>query len=201
MKAPAPCPGRIGDLWRDHAGVTILEFAIIAPVFVLLIFGMTNIGQIVYGKVVLDGAVEIAARNSSLETGNTTTADTMVEQMVKNVLPGVTVSSTRKNYYDFNDIARAEKWNDTNKNGTCAGGESYVDENRNGRWDSDVGLAGNGGAYDVVIYTVTAKFKPLFQMPLMPYLNGDQTLVSRSVRKNQPFANQPKYGSSSGVCA
>ncbi|BEV02039.1 TadE/TadG family type IV pilus assembly protein [Novosphingobium olei] len=188
-------------LLADTEGAYILEFGIIAPVFVLMIFSLIDLGQLVYGKVLLEGAVEAAARDSSLETADTTASDAMVAATVKNILPGAQVTSTRTNYYDFADIARPEKWNDTNSDGTCSGGETYIDENRNGRWDANIGQSGNGGAYDVVIYTTTVKYDPLIKLPFVPGFTGTQTLVSKTVRKNQPFATQTKYGSSSGTCA
>ncbi|WP_225207711.1 TadE/TadG family type IV pilus assembly protein [Novosphingobium huizhouense] len=187
-------------LRRDSEGAYILEFGILAPVFVLMIFSLVDLGQLVYGKVLLEGAVEAAARDSSLETADTVAADATVTSTVRNILPGANVTSTRTSYYDFADIARAEKWNDTNKDGACASGETYVDENRNGRWDANIGQSGNGGAYDVVIYTVTVTYNPLIKLPFVPGFSGPQTLVSKSVRKNQPFATQKKYGSSSGIC-
>lgn len=192
---------RLRTLARDRTAASALEFAIVAPVLVLMTFGLIDVGQLVYGRAVLDGAVEAAARDASLETGNTSTIDADVLKAVSPALPGVTISSARANYYDFSDIARAERWNDANKDGTCSAGESYVDENRNNRWDSDIGQPGNGGAYDVVVYTVTATFRPVVQLPMLPMFNRDMTMVSRSVRKNQPFASQARYGSASGTCA
>lgn len=195
----------IGPLLRrmaaDEEGAYVLEFGILAPVFVLMIFSLVDLGQLVYGKVLLEGAVEAAARNSSLETANTATEDAKVQAMVRNVLPGATVTSTRTSYFDFADIARAERWNDANADGRCAGGESYVDENRNGRWDANIGQSGNGGAYDVVIYTTTVTYDPLIKLPFVPGFTGPQTMVSKAVRKNQPFATQTRYGASSGTCA
>lgn len=190
----------ISQLLDDTEGAYVLEFGILAPVFVLMMFSLIDLGQLVYGKVLLEGAVEAAARDSSLETADTTTSDAMVAATVKNILPGAKVTSTRTSYYDFADIARAEKWNDTNKDGSCAGGETYVDENRNGHWDANIGQSGNGGAYDVVIYSTTVTYDPLIKLPVVPGFSGNQTLTAKTVRKNQPFATQKKYGSSSGTC-
>jgi hypothetical protein len=66
-------------------------------------------------------------------------------------LPGVTVTSTRKAYYDFTDIGRAEKWTDSNNNRVCDNGEPYTDENGDGSWNADIGEAGNGDAGDVIL--------------------------------------------------
>lgn len=182
-------------------GVTTVEFAIVAPVFLLLVTGLMDVGHVIYAKSILDGAVQEAARSSALETGDTTAADAFVLQRVSPVMPDVTVTSTRKSYYDFSDIGRPEIWNDANSNGTCDNGESYTDENGNGSWNSDAGSNGNGGANDVVLYTVKARFGLLFAGGLLPASWADQTLTSIAVRKNQPFASQAERGSSAGTCA
>ncbi len=190
------------SLCCDSEGATIVEFAIVVPLFMLLLLGIMDVGQMVYGKSVLAGAVRKAARESSLETRNTSEADAMVLDMIRPVLPGVTIATTRKSYYDFSDIGRPEKWNDSNKNGHCDNNETYTDENRNGQWDEDVGKAdSDGGASDVVVYTVNASFQPVFKVPFLPKLWNNRTLSSTAVTRNQPFATQAGYGSSAGSCA
>lgn len=187
-------------LCADTAGVTIVEFAIIAPVFLLMLVGMLDVGQMIYGKAILNGAVESAARSSSLETADTSEADAMVLDRVGTVLPGVTIASTRSSYYDFADIERAEQWNDADGNGACNDGEAFTDENGNGGWDEDIGLEGNGGANDVVIYTVAASYDPVFKVPFMPEQWAARTIEASALRKNQPYANQSGYSSTAGTC-
>lgn len=181
-------------------GVTVVEFALVAPVFLLLLLGTFDIGQMVYAKAVLNGAVEQAARSGSLETANTTAADTMVKNALQPILPNATITTTRRSYYDFGDVARAEKWTDNNHDGFCNGGEPYIDENGNGQWDADIGKNGNGGANDVVLYTVTVTYQPIFTAKFMSNYGTTRTLTAVGVRKNQPFATQTAYGSSVGTC-
>jgi Flp pilus assembly protein TadG len=189
------------SLLQDSSGAGTIEFALVIPMFLMLIFGVIDLGQMVYGQSVLNGAVQQAARNSTLEIANTTTTDQLVRDTVSPVLPGATVTSTRTNYYDFSDISRKEKWTDSNANGRCDNGEPYVDENGNGHWDSDIGESGNGSANDVVIYTVTAVYTPVIAIPLVAGAFRQQiTLTSSAVKKNQPFANQVSYGTVTGTC-
>ena len=187
-------------LRRDAAGVTIVEFALVAPVFLLMLMGMLDAAQMVYGKSLLNGAVEAAARSSSLEAGDTSAADALVNARIKSVLPGVTVTSERVSYFDFADIGRAEQWNDADANGACNDGEAYTDENGSGNWDREIGVSGNGGANDVVIYTVTARYAPVFKIPYMPAMWNERVLTSTAVRKNQPYATQEAYSSTAGTC-
>jgi hypothetical protein len=181
-------------------GNTIVEFSIMAPVFLLLLLGTFDIGQMVYGRAVLHGAVQEAARNSSLETSNTEEADEKVESAIMPVLPGATMETSRVSYFDFNDVGRPEAWNDSDDSGTCDNGESFTDENRNGAWDADVGQSGNGGAGDVVLYTVTVTYTPVFNVPYLHNHDGTRTFSATAVKKNQPFAEQEEYGSDAGVC-
>ncbi|WP_395395398.1 TadE family protein [Novosphingobium sp. BL-8A] len=191
---------RAAGLGEDRSGATIVEFAMTAPVLLVLLMGIFDIGHMAYVNAVLHGAVEEAARNGTLEAVSTTAQDDKIQAMVARVAPGATVSSTRSSYYDFTDIARPEVWNDLNNNGVCDNGESYTDENKNGQWDADIGKSGNGGANDVVVYTVKATYKPLFPIPGLTNPDQTRTLTAVSVRKNQPYALQTSYGSAAKTC-
>lgn len=186
-------------LWGNE-GTAITEFGLIAPVFLLLLMGTFDIAHTVYARAVFAGAVERAARNSSLETADTTAADQSIQNSIGPILPGVHVTTTRKSYYDFADIGRPEQYEDTNGDDICDDGEAYVDENGNGHWDADIGLSGNGGADDVVVYTATATYKPLFIVPFMPSAWTTRTMTATAVMKNQPFADQKTYGTTAGTC-
>lgn len=189
----------MASLARCARGVTAIEFAMIAPVLILLLVGSMDMTQMVYANAMLRGAVEDAAREAALETGDTAAADAKVEKIMKPILPGVLVITSRLNYYDFDDIGRPEKWEDRNVNGTCDEGEVYTDENGSGSWDADIGRNGNGGAGDVVIYTVKARYQPAFKTP---FLGGmiNRNLTATAVRKNQPFGNQEGYGTRAASC-
>lgn len=187
-------------LRKDREGAAAIEFALVAPVLFLLLFGIYDIGHTAYLVSVLHGAVEDVARDATLEDTSTTTADAWVTNIVKGIAPGATVSTTRTSYYDFSDIKRPEAWNDKDNDGTCDNSEAYTDENRNGRWDPDIGQSGNGGANDVVLYTVTVTYKPLIAIPLLDNVDQTRTLTAKAVQKNQPYALQGAYGSQAGTC-
>jgi len=186
-------------LARDERGSTLLEFGLIAPTFLILLLGCANLGQMLYGKVLLNGAIEAAARSSSTETRDTTAADTMVRKIVGPILPGASYTISRFSYYDYTDVGRMEKFTDGNGNGTCDNGEPYINENGTGGWDN-VRRSGQGGADDVVVYKVVAQYSPLFKIPLMPGQWQQITLTSQTVKKNQPFATQANYSTLTGNC-
>lgn len=185
----------------DERGATVVEFAIAAPILITLLLGIYDMGHWAYLTAVLRGAVNQAARSDTLEIADTSKADAYVTGIVKGVAPGATVVAKRQSYYDFADIKRAEPWNDKNGNGMCDNAEAYTDENKNGQWDADVGTSDNGGANDVVLYTVTVTYTPVFFIPFGTGKNTARTISASVVKKNQPYALQEKYGSAAGKCS
>ena len=124
-------------LLRDARGVSAVEFGMTAPILFLVVFGSLQMAQSYYCYVVLNGAVNAAARKSSLQSGQTGSAslDTLVSQMIKYVMPTANVTFTRKNYSDFTSVGMPEDFTDTNKNGKYDSTECFVDMNGNGVWD------------------------------------------------------------------
>jgi Flp pilus assembly protein TadG len=55
-------------IWQDERGATALEFAILAPVFFLLIFGIIAFGLLFWTQVGLQHGAEMAARCASINT-------------------------------------------------------------------------------------------------------------------------------------
>ena len=56
-------------LARDESGATLVEFAFVAPTFLLMLMGLFDLGYSVYMRSALTGAVQNAARSAALETG------------------------------------------------------------------------------------------------------------------------------------
>lgn len=151
----------------DRRGATIVEFAIVAPVLGMLLLGAFDIAHTLYMRAALQGVVQKAARDLSLESGLTTAKqdeiDGKVKAQVKELANNGTVSITRQYYrsYEHAAASRFEPWTDTNNNGTCDGpqggtpGEPYEDTNSNGRWDGTGGNLSQGGAKDAVLYTAS----------------------------------------------
>jgi hypothetical protein len=202
------------SLKRAQGGVAATEFGLIAPVFFTLLLGSLDVAHMAYARSVFTGAVERAARDASLETGDPAAVDRAVGLTLMTVLPDVKITTVRTSYYDFADIKKPEKFTDNKgknatgqwiayaglNNGKCDGGESYEDFNRNGKWDPDTtaGNKSNGGAGDVVMYTVTADYSPLFKIPFAPELWNKRRMVATAIKKNQPFAQQ--NSAAAGTC-
>ncbi len=190
-------------LVQDERGATLLEFAFVAPVLCLLLMGLFDIGFQIYAQTTLQGAMQEAARKSSLEPTVTTTAqlDADVTDAVNDVIPGVTMAFSRKNYSTFDDIRKPEDYTDNNGNGVCDDNEPFEDLNGNMTWDADRGQDGLGGARDAVLYTATASFDRVF--PLHGFLNLPEQIAvdAGTVLRNQPYDAQATREPEIGNCA
>lgn len=180
---------------RDQRALAMVEFALIAPVFFVLMFGIMDFAWQIYGKSVLQGAVAQAAREATLEHGAAASSaiDARVEAAVKNVYKNATVTFDRKSYEGFSQVGQPERYTDGNANNRRDSGECFDDTNNNGIWDSDRGRSGNGAAEDVVLYTVTMEFDrvlPMWRL-LNIFYNGQQMQIAKisatTVLRNQPY--------------
>ncbi len=181
---------RLRHLLRNEQGIAATEFALIAPTFMLMLMGIFDVGYSVYIKAVLQGAVEQAGRDASLETTTSAALDTKVRDSVKAIDKAGTLTTGRLYYEKYSDIAVPEDFTDANANGIRDSGECFIDKNGNGLWDPDVGLAGRGGAQDVVVYSATFNYQRMF--PLWSLLGQPETQVitARTFLRNQPFSAQ-----------
>lgn len=180
------------SLVRDSAGVSAVEFGLTAPILFLVIFATLELGQAFYVRTVLFGAMNQAARSSSLESGQTSqsTIDGIITRLIHDVMPKSTLTFTRKNYSSFSDVGRPEDFTDTNKNNMYDPTECFADANGNTVWDADVGSTGLGSANDVVLYTVTVKYDQVFGFGKVLGLNAKQTISANTFLRNQPYATQ-----------
>lgn len=193
---------KLRKLVSDQSGNTVIEFAVIAPTFMLLLMGTFDIGHRIYVRSALDGALQQAARNTSLQTGTDATAraaiDTKVRNIILNIAPQATVTAARKNFLNYTHVKRAENYTDTNADGVCNNNEPFVDENSNGIWDDNVGASGVGGARDAVEYQVTVRYDRLFPVP---GFGDEHILIGRTLLKNQPYGSQAARTTANGNCS
>lgn len=186
---------------RDQAGVSTIEFAILAPVLCLLLVGAFDMAHSLYMTAVLQGVVQKTARDSALETNTSTTTaaaiDDRVRRQVKALANNATVTFDRRYYRTFEDArtAKPETWSDGNGNGRCDAGENYQDANANLTWDADGGNAGQGGAQDRTVYTVTVSYTRLLPVSGFLGFSPTQSIIAKTVLQNQPYAEQAKYSS------
>ncbi|MEM1131639.1 MAG: TadE family protein [Pseudomonadota bacterium] len=183
----------LSRLKQARKGAALIEFALIAPIFMILLMGSFDLGYSVFMRSTLNGAVAAAARASTLETApaSVSAIDEQVRDQVHNINNQAQLTFERTSYFDFADVARPEVIvTDNNSDGFCDTGETFEDENGNGTWDADIGEAGIGGPRDIVRYRVTMQYPRIF--PLYSLLGFSQTgeMVHESVLRNQPYGQQ-----------
>lgn len=199
-------PRLLCRLRRDGRGTAITEFALTAPVFLLLLMGIFDYCWQLYTQQVLYGAMGDAGRAATLqvaappaaegETPAPTTPagvdmaalDEMVRARVKQVMPRATVEFSRRAYQDFAGVGEREPLRDDNGNGVHDEGECFEDINGNGQWDADRGADGSGGADDIVLYTATVTFDRVLPVWRMLGQPQETQLKASTVLRNQPYA-------------
>lgn len=194
--------GALRRCLRDRRGVTIVEFAVVAPALCLLMIGLGDLLYQVYVKELLTGSVQKAARDSAIQGGAQQTAaiDAKVLAMMGSIMKAPTAScatpaapgtycSTRLSYASFSAVG-PEPFDDNNGNNQRDAGECYTDVNGNGQWDAEPGATGQGGANDVTLYTMRITYPRLFPVARMIGASPNQTVTVQTLLKNQPYATQ-----------
>jgi Flp pilus assembly pilin Flp len=187
---------------RDMRGASIVEFGLIAPVAMLLIFGTMDIGHSYFVRATLDGKMQNLARSSALERSQYATELEMIDRQVKEtvlaIAPGATIITNRSYYKTFSEAASARAEivieNPATANFRCDVGESFWDINGNKTWDSDGGAKGQGGARDVVVITYKVTYPRLFPLAKLMGLPANVELESNSILANQPYGEQATNG-------
>jgi Flp pilus assembly pilin Flp len=186
----------------DTAGATVVEFALIAPVLLLTMMGIFDLGYNMYATSMLQGAIQQSARNSSLEggAGSAAALDAKVAEAVHDVVPGATMTYTRSVYTSFSDVRQPEDFTDTDGDGVCNNGEPFEDVNDNATWDQDRGKAGQGGARDAVLYEVRISYPRAFPVASLIGQSNTFTTVAKTVLRNQPWELQRVAPPTTGSC-
>ena len=201
MKQCPPVPA-IQRLLRDKSGTSLVEFALVAPTLLLVIMGIFDVSYTMYTATQLQGAVQKAARDSTLEDGytNMVAIDARVTTAVHELSSTADITFDRKSYSNFSNVAQPEDWTDSDGNGVCDDGEAFEDVNDNGSWDADMGASGLGGARDAVLYTVTIEYDRAFPLGKMIGLPPRQQTVASTVLRNQPWTTQSTAPPTVGSC-
>ncbi len=187
----------LARLRRNERGAALLEFAFVAPVFIVMAMGALDIGYRVYLQSVITGTVEAVARQSAVGGMTTTQVDNEIIKNVKLVLPASARSNpqsiqiTKKSYDNFSAVGNPEKiTSDTAPVGSYNVGDCYEDANRNNVYDASGGSTGIGGAEDVIYYQVDVTFPRLFPMAGLLGWSTNQSSTVKTIVRNQPYGAQ-----------
>ena len=187
----ARIPMAIRRLRRDQGGATIVEFALIFPVFILAVFGIIETAMVLFISSSIEAAVLEASRfgaTGSLPPG-VSREDRVLEIVGEKTYGLVDLDQADIQtlvYASFDDIGQPEPFEDDNLNTVYEDPEPFTDVNGNGVWDADMGAAGLGGPSDVVVYRVSYDWGVM--TPLIRGVLGDSLRHISSVAvRNEPF--------------
>ena len=181
---------RLRRFARQSEGATIIEFALVFPIVLMITFGIMEIGLCMASLVTLEGGLKEASRygitsqstappNMSLvptafKVGNDNRLMTIGYILNVNTLDLIDLNTATINtavYSSFSAVKDGEPFTDLNGNGVYDGpgspgvpaaGEPYSDMNCNGSRDG-AGASSNGvgAAGNIVVYTVNYNWKIL----------------------------------------
>ena len=178
-------------LRRDSKAVTIVEFAMVAPVMLLLLLGLFDLGYRSYASSVLQGSLHDAARMATVGGYSMTQIDSRVKTRLSNFATRSTVTTAAASYYEFSGVSQPEKIvGDTVPLNSYNSGDCFEDVNGNNAYDTDRGRSGTGNADDIVRYRVTITFPRVFPLGYLLGWSSTQTLTQETVLRNQPYAGR-----------
>jgi len=187
--AEASCLARaavVGD-----AGKAIVEFALVAPIFLGITLSIFEFSGIMFVQTLLEGGAREASRYGLTgQTPEGISREAMILQIVSENSFGIIdvdeLEMTTSVYGDFSDVGQPEPFTDENGNDAYDEGETYTDVNGNGGWDDDMGAAGLGGPGEVVVYEMTYDW-PIMIPWFEPFFGDHVTLQANIGVRNEPF--------------
>ena len=198
----------------DRTGLAAIEFAILAPVTLLL----TTLGYagvaLHAGAVSLEMGATAAARWAVLGAMPPDAADCRLPPDTRTAMTCCTVEQHAcppaggfcywdsdwqatgddgvtgplrieiRSFADARNAGRSEPFTDANDNGAFDAGEQYVDVNANGAWDADMWQATLGGSGDHVVFTLSMAQRVVHPL-LVPVLGARLIHEARVVVRNE----------------
>lgn len=182
---------RLHSIASDRRGVTIIEFALVAPVLLAVIMGGFELTYQGYVHSVVRGELSKASRSNVLERSSSNTErfaiDERIRQNILQVAPHARIDPPTRVAFSSYARVRSPAEPDANNNGICEPGETYEDSNRNGRWDENSGIANGSGAKDVIVYTVNVEYDRLFPVASLMGLSNTVTIAASTNLRIQPY--------------
>jgi Flp pilus assembly pilin Flp len=180
---------------RDDRGLAAVEFAMIAPVMIMMICGFMEYAHVSSARTTLESATMRAARAvvaSDCPSKRQAIMMNIIEGSMKRVpsANGGQVEVITKSYSDkFGDVGESEPFPDPNGNGKWDIGEPYTDINANNQYDLDMGKVGSiGGVGQVVSYTARYQVSSLFEFISKRFNGTDKYMIEAStVVRNEPI--------------
>ncbi len=174
-------PARVRRFARHSDGATMIEFALIFPIVLMITFGIMEISLCMASLVTLEGGLKEASRYgitsqstappdvnkvpTAFKVGNDNRLMTIGYILNQNTLDLIDLNAatiTTQVYSSFSAVKDGEAYTDLNSNGQYDSGEPYSDTNCNSTRDGP-GASGTGvgASGNIVVYTVNYNWKIL----------------------------------------
>ncbi|WP_119458480.1 TadE/TadG family type IV pilus assembly protein [Rhodospirillaceae bacterium SYSU D60014] len=179
--------------WTCSRGISVLQFALAAPILFLLVFGVIEVALIMFISSAAESALKEAFRFGI--TGQQVNGEVGRQQRILDILGDYTfgmidrsqVVITRNSYSSFSDVGQPEPFTDIEPlNGVYDPGEPFDDLNGSGRWEEDRGIEGIGNVGDAVLYRIDYEwelFTPVVSLVLGS--NGRLPMSASIVLRNE----------------
>lgn len=192
---------------KSEDGATILEFALVAPVFFLLLMAIIEFGLIMFTSVALESAVMQASRDASIGKCATPPCghgdrvsylQNRIVQKTQGLIGSDQVVVTAKRVVDSGELPVPDVCLKDGKatvggacNGCPPGGQcTYEETNGINGYQGDAGSLALGAAGELV--EIRVMYPWMVQVPIMRRFfgtNGIMMISSSTVIKNEPFSN------------
>ncbi len=171
-------------------GAVALEFALLAPVFFLIIMGTFELGLVMFYSTVLEGATSFGSRIGKVNylppgyNDRATYIRTQALEQLQGILPPEKLTFSMKTYNTFDAVSQPEACLVDVCDSTSPAG-SFTDTNGNGQWDPDQGKNSPGAPGAIVQYELSYNYR--FFTPFVGSLFADP-LVLRGITvvSNEP---------------
>tara|TARA_A100000171_G_C2125135_1_gene143046 strand:- start:1320 stop:1898 length:579 start_codon:yes stop_codon:yes gene_type:complete len=151
---------------KSEKGASAIEFAFLAPIFLMMIVAMMELGIMMVIQNSLDAAAREASRLGITGSGTLNAAEReeairdRVIEVVQNLSGGIAkpenIVISISAYDELENLAQPEPFEDGNDNDLYDVGEVYTDVNGNGSYDEDQGLSDSFGlSGQAVDYRIT----------------------------------------------
>ena len=181
--------------YRECDGVSAIQFAILAPVFILGVVTATQIGIVLIVENALEGAAREASRfalvdaNQDVQTVILYKVAHTANKLSAGIVKINNIEINIRSYKKLSDMGRPEPFEDTNGNGVYEVGELYDDINENGQWDEDRGVSGSFGKPGAaVVYEIVYEYDTV-----IPIFNFDPKvkIKARTIVVNEEYEVRP----------
>ena len=188
-------------LASDEGGVTVVEFAILSLPMMILLIGSLDLAYTSYIHSLMQGALNKAARQATVESPNFSSSGNDIPEKVENSIRSIvgkvavdaTINVKQRSFFDFSRIGDPERlMTDVNGNGRFdeGSGDCWEDGNFNGKFDTDGGNTGRGRASDVVFYEAEISMPRLFPIHAFVPVSPDISMSIETAVRNQPYKQQ-----------